>query len=157
LASLDIVLVAVHSHFALSEREQTARVVRALRHPAVQILGHPMGRLIGEREPVRLDFDEVLRVAAAEGVLLEINAQPARLDLDDVAARAAIEQGIPLVVNTDAHSTAELGFMRWGVDQARRAWATAGAIANTRRLTAFRKLLRTPRSRRGKRRPGKAA
>jgi DNA polymerase (family 10) len=156
LAGVDVVLAAVHSHFDLSEREQTARVIRALRHPAVQILAHPTGRLIGERGPIRLDFDEICTVAAAEGVLLEINAQPTRLDLDDVAARAAIELGIPLVINTDAHSTAELGFMRWGVDQARRAWATADHIANTRRLAEFRKLLR-PRHPGAKRRSGRRA
>jgi DNA polymerase (family X) len=141
LAALDVVLVSVHSHFELSLREQTRRVLRALRHPAVQIFGHPTGRLIGEREAIRLDLEEVYRVAAAEGILLEVNAQPSRLDLDDVAARAAVEQGARLVISTDAHATAELGFMRWGVDQARRAWATAADVANTRGLTALLKLL----------------
>ncbi len=142
LAGLDLVLVSVHSHFELSAREQTKRLVRAIRHPAVQILAHPTGRMIGERAPIRLDLEELYEVAAAEGVLLEVNAQPSRLDLDDVAARAAVEHGVTLVINTDAHSTAELGFMRWGVDQARRAWATAGDVANTRSFNALLKLLR---------------
>ncbi len=142
LADLELVLVSVHSHFDLSEREQTRRVVRAMRHPAVQVLAHPTGRLIGEREAIRLDREAIYRVACAEGVLLEVNAQPARLDLDDVSARAAVGHGAVLIVNSDAHSVAELAFMRWGVDQARRAWATATDVANTRRLPEFMKLLR---------------
>ncbi len=142
LSGLDLVLASVHSHFELSEREQTKRVLRAIRHPAVRILAHPTGRMIGERAPIRLDLEEVLAAAVEEGVLLEVNAQPARLDLDDVAAHTALERGITLVISTDAHSTAELGFMRWGVDQARRAWATAGDIANTRSLDGLLKLLR---------------
>ena len=91
---------------------------------------------------MRLNLDEIAKVAAAEGVLLELNAQPARLDLDDLAALAAAEQGVTLVLNTDAHAVAELNFMRWGVDQARRAWVTADQIANTRTLPALLKLLR---------------
>jgi len=146
LAGLDLVIVSVHSHFELSAREQTRRLIRALRHPAVQILAHPTGRMIGARAPIRADLDELWRVAAAEGVLLEVNAQPTRLDLDDVTARTAVTRGAKLVINTDAHSTAELGFMRWGVDQARRAWATASDIANTRSLSGFLKLLRQRRS-----------
>ena len=142
LGGLDVVFAAIHSHFDLPEREQTRRVLRALRNPAVQVLAHPTGRLIGQRPPIRLDLDEVWEVAAGEGVLLEVNAQPSRLDLDDLAARAAIEHGVTLVIDTDAHAVAELGFMRWGVDQARRAWATPGNVANTRGLTALLKLLR---------------
>ncbi len=131
LAGLDVVVASVHSHFELGEGEQTRR-----------ILGHPTGRLIGERAPIRFDFEELCRVAASEGILLEINAQPTRLDLDDLSARAAMEKGVTLVVGSDAHAVAELGFMRWGVDQARRAWATAANVANTRSLAALLKLLR---------------
>ncbi|HEX7025281.1 MAG TPA: PHP domain-containing protein, partial [Gemmatimonadales bacterium] len=141
LDGLDVVLVSVHSHFELPEREQTRRILRAIRHPAVHILAHPAGRLIGERAPIRFDLEEVSRVAASEGVLLEVNAQPNRLDLDDVSARAAIERGAMLVIGSDAHAVAELGFMRWGVDQARRAWATKPNIANTRSLDSLLKLL----------------
>ena len=142
MAGLDLVIVSVHSHFELSSREQTRRLVRALRHPGVHILAHPTGRMIGTRAPIRADFEEVYRVAREEGVLLEVNGQPTRLDLDDVAARAAVARGVGLVINTDAHSTAELGFMRWGVDQARRAWATAADIANTRSRSGLLKLLK---------------
>lgn len=134
LAALDLVVVSVHGGFDLGEREQTARVIRALRHPAVDILGHPTGRLIGRRGGVRLDLEQVCRAAVDRGVLLEVNAQPDRLDLDDLAAHAALDWGATLVVSTDAHAVAELGFMHWGVDQARRAWATKARVANTRPL-----------------------
>jgi DNA polymerase (family X) len=147
LAGLDLVLVSVHSHFELSTREQTKRVLRAIRHPAVQILAHPTGRIIGERAPIRLDLEELYDAAASEGILLEVNAQPSRLDLDDLAAHAAVEQGVTLVIDTDAHSTAELGFMRWGVDQARRGWVTSGQVANTRSLDSLLKLLQRRRRR----------
>ena len=134
LAAMDLVVISVHSAFDLSEREQTRRIVRALRHPAVDVLGHPTGRLIGRRGALKLDLDQVYRAAVEHGVLLEVNAQPDRLDLDDLAVRAALERGATLAISTDAHATAELGFMRWGVDQARRGWATRDRVANTRPL-----------------------
>jgi len=134
LAMFDIVLVSLHSSFGLSPAKQTARITRALRHPRVHIFAHPHARLINGRAGARFDLDEVCRVAAGEGVLLEINAQPERLDLDDIAARRAQELGASFVIDTDAHSTEELGFMRWGVDQARRGWIERKRVANTRTL-----------------------
>jgi DNA polymerase (family 10) len=142
LGELDVVIVAVHSKFNLSRAAMTRRIVRALRHPYVQILAHPTGRLIGTREPYLFDFDEILKVAAAHGVALEINAQPERLDLDDVQARAAQEAGVALVISTDAHRIEELNCMRYGVDQARRAWCEARHVLNTRPLAELRKALR---------------
>jgi DNA polymerase (family 10) len=141
LAALDLVVVSVHSAFDLSERDQTRRVLRAIQHPAVDVLAHPTSRLIGRRGPLRLDLEQVARVAAEREVLLEVNAQPDRLDLDDVAVRAALDAGATLVISTDAHAVAELGFMRWGVDQARRGWAERARVANARPLTALLKLL----------------
>ena len=141
LAALDLVCVSIHSAFDLGERDQTRRVLAALRHPSVDVLGHPTGRLIGRRGPIRLDLDQVAAAAADHGVLLEVNGQPDRLDLDDVAARAVTGRGARLVVSTDAHAVAELGFMRWGVDQARRGWARREDVANTRPLTGLLKLL----------------
>jgi DNA polymerase (family 10) len=141
LAELDLVVISLHSALALPRREQTRRVLRALRHPAVDILGHPTARLLGRRAAVELDLDEVFRVAAGQGVMLEVNGQPDRLDLDDLAIQAALKHGVRLVISTDAHATAELGFMRWGVDQARRGWATAASVANTRTLAALLPLL----------------
>lgn len=141
LASLDLVVVSIHSALGLSRTDQTRRVLEALAHPAVDILGHPTARLLGKRPPMALDLEPIFRAAAAHGVILEVNAQPDRLDLDDVAVRAALEQGVKLAISTDAHSTAELGFMRWGVGQARRGWAGAKAVVNTRPLAQLRSLL----------------
>jgi DNA polymerase (family 10) len=141
LAALDVVVVSIHSGFDLPEREQTRRVLRALSHPSVDILGHPTGRLIGRRGGIRLTLQQIFKAAAEHGVLLEINAQPDRLDLDDRCARAALECGATLVINTDAHAVAELGFMRWGVDQARRGWVGRARVANTRTLARLGKLL----------------
>ena len=142
LAELDVVIVAVHSKFNLSRPAMTRRIIRALKHPHVQILAHPTGRLIGQREPYQLDFDEILKAAAEYGVALEINAQPERLDLDDVQARAAQEAGVALVISTDAHRIEELNCMRYGVDQARRAWCEARHILNTRPLAGLQQALR---------------
>ena len=141
LAALDIVLVSVHSHFRLPRPEQTARVLRALRHPAVDALAHPTARLIGRRAPIALDLDAVCAAAADEGKMLEVNAQPERLDLDDVATHLAVQRGVTLTLGTDAHAAGELGFMRWGVDQARRGWATKHDVANTRPLAKLVALL----------------
>jgi DNA polymerase (family 10) len=142
LAELDVVIAAVHSMFNLSRSAMTKRIIRALRHPHVQILAHPTGRLIGKREPYQLDFDQILKAAADHGVALEINAQPERLDVDDVQARAAHEAGVPLVISTDAHRIEELSYMCYGVDQARRGWCEARHVLNTRPLAELRKALR---------------
>ncbi len=141
LASLDVVVASVHSKFSMSRDAMTTRIVRALRHPRVHILGHPTGRLIGRREPYALDMEEVMKVAREEGVLLEINAQPDRLDLNDQHIAMAREAGVKMVVSTDAHRIEELLFMRYGVDQARRGWCEPAHIANTLPLRAFRALI----------------
>jgi DNA polymerase (family 10) len=142
LAELDVVVAAVHSKFNLSRAAMTKRIVRALQHPHVQILGHPTGRLIGRREPYQVDLEQIFAAAADQGVALEINAQPERLDLDDVQARAAHEAGVHLVISTDAHRVEELGCMRYGVDQARRGWCEAHHVLNTLSLTQLRSSLR---------------
>ena len=131
LAGLDLVLVSLHSRFELSEEEQTARVVRALEHPEVNIFCHPTARLINRRKPVALDIDAVLRRAAALGVAVELNCNPHRLDLKDSHLMLARELGCRIVVNTDAHRTGELDLMRYGVEQARRAWLEPGNVLNT--------------------------
>jgi DNA polymerase (family 10) len=143
LASLDVVLVSLHSSLALSPERQTARIVRALRNPHVNVFAHPTARLINGRRGAQFDLDEVCRVAAGEGVLLEVNAQPERLDLDDINARRAQELGASFMIDTDAHSPAELRFMRWGVDQARRGWVEEKRVANTLPLRELLALLRT--------------
>ena len=132
LAQLDLVQVSIHSRFKMSREDMTARIVRAVRHPLVHILGHPTGRLIGERAAYEVDMDAVLQAARAAGVAVEINASPSRLDLNDVHARRARDLGIPITISTDAHAIAHLDFMRYGVAVARRAWLTAADILNTR-------------------------
>jgi DNA polymerase (family 10) len=141
LALLDVVLVSVHSKFHMSETGMTERVLRALRHPRVHIFSHPTGRILGRREPYPIDMAQVARAAKDLGVLLEINAQPDRLDLNDVHAKMAREAGARFVISTDAHRVADLDFMRYGVDQARRGWLSAEDVANTRPLEKLRKLL----------------
>jgi len=131
LGRLDLVLASVHSRLDLPADRQTERVLTALRHPAVQLLAHPTGRLIGRREPMRLDLDAVLDCAAEHGVALELNAHPDRLDLRDTHLIEARRRGIRIAINTDAHRCADLGLMRYGVDQARRAWLGPEDVLNT--------------------------
>jgi DNA polymerase (family 10) len=131
LRQLDIVLVSVHSRFKMTREEMTARIVRAVRHPLVQVLAHPTGRLIGERAAYDLDMEAVLLAARQAGTAVEINASPSRLDLNDVHARRAKDLGIPVVISTDAHAIGHLDYMRFGVSVARRAWLTPREILNT--------------------------
>lgn len=147
LRQLDLVQVSIHSRFKMSQEEMTARIVRAVQHPLVHILGHPTGRLIGERAAYELDMEAVLVAARAAGTAVEINASPSRLDLNDLHARRAKDLGIPIVISTDAHTIAHLDFMRFGVSVARRAWLTPGDILNTRPLKQLLSWLEEKRSR----------
>lgn len=131
LAEMDIVVASVHSHFAQPMEEMTARVLRALENPHVQILGHPTGRKVLGREPYAIDMNAVLRRAAELGVAVEHNASPARADLNDLHLKLAKEHGCKIVVDTDAHATEELDQMRYGITQLRRAWLTKGDLLNT--------------------------
>jgi DNA polymerase (family 10) len=137
LDRLDVVVVSVHSLMQMPRAEMTRRVIRAIEHRAVHVLGHPTGRRLGRREPYEIDLDAVFRAAAALGVAVEINSLPQRLDLNDVHVRRAKELGVTIVVDTDAHSTRALRFMAHGVDQARRGWLTADDVLNTRSLDAL--------------------
>lgn len=131
LGELDVVIASVHSALRQDQETITNRVVRAMRNPHVHILGHPSGRLLGQREATRLDLDRVLQVAAETGTILEVNATPNRLDLDDVHIRQAIHLGAELAINSDAHNTDGLEAMAYGVATARRGWAEARHIVNT--------------------------
>jgi DNA polymerase (family X) len=142
LEKLDVVVAAVHSHFDLPRKAQTERVVRALENRHVSILAHPTGRLIGQREPYDIDMDAVISAARKAGCYHEINAEPDRLDLNDLHAHAAKLAGVKLAVSTDAHSVDAFQCMRFGIDQARRAWLTANDVLNTRPLAELRKLLK---------------
>jgi DNA polymerase (family X) len=141
LARLDVIIIAVHSHFDLPQARQTRRILRALERPHVSILAHPTGRLIGEREPYAIDFERVLAAARARGCCLEVNGQPSRLDLDDVHVKAARDQGVMLSIGSDAHSAAQFANLEDGVRQARRGWARRADVINTRPIAAVRKLL----------------
>jgi len=142
LEKLDVVVASVHSFFDLPREAQTERVVRAMANRHVSIIGHPTGRLIGEREPYEIDMDRVLSAARDFGCFLEINAQPERLDLNDIHAHAAKSKGVKLAVSTDSHTTNSFDYIRFGIDQARRAWLTADDVINTRPLPELRRLLK---------------
>src|SRR5439155_465424 len=132
LAQLDVVGIAVHSHFNLPRREQTERIIRAMRNPHADILFHPTGRVIARREPYDVDIEAVIAAAKETGTVLELDAYPERLDLRDEHVRRATEAGVPIVIDSDAHSVKHLGFPRaYGVDQARRRRATAKDVLNT--------------------------
>jgi DNA polymerase (family X) len=131
LARFDYVTASVHSAFRQGSDRLTARIVGAIENPHVDAIGHPTGRMMGRRGSYALDLERVFERAAATGTLLEVNSQPARLDLNDAMARRALDAGVRLVIGSDAHTVAGLGFIRYGVMVARRAAAGPDAIANT--------------------------
>jgi DNA polymerase (family 10) len=142
LAQLDWIVASLHSSFRLGEKEQTERMIRAMEHPLVDLIGHPTGRLIERREPYPLDIDAVAAAAVRTGTFLEINANPDRRDLNELNARRAVEAGAMIVIDSDAHWTRTLVNMQYGVATARRAWLTPENVANTRpwpELDALRK------------------
>ncbi|MFB0556556.1 MAG: DNA polymerase/3'-5' exonuclease PolX [Dehalococcoidia bacterium] len=131
LSGLDIVIGAVHSAMNQSEERMTKRVLGAIENPDVDVIAHPTCRLLGEREPIAIDLEAIFKAAVKNNKVLEINAMPDRLDLNDVHTFRARELGIKLAIETDAHSIAHLGFMRFGVSVARRAWCEPQHILNT--------------------------
>ncbi|HEX7082592.1 MAG TPA: DNA polymerase/3'-5' exonuclease PolX [Gaiellaceae bacterium] len=137
LATLDWVVASVHSRF---DEDPTDRVCAAMENPYVDCIGHVTNRKIGKREPSAIDLERVLEQALATGTFLEIDSQPDRLDLTDVHARAAREAGVKVVIDSDAHETGPLGFVEFGVGQARRAWMTRDDIVNTRSWPQVQKL-----------------
>lgn len=130
LASLDLVVASLHTSLRQPREKVTERVINAIRNPHVDIIGHPTGRLIPDREGADLDMEAILNAAAETGVALEINAHPSRLDLDDVYARRAKELGIPISINTDSHSEEDFDNLFYGVAIARRAWLTRNDVIN---------------------------
>ena len=132
LARLDWVIASIHTSFGMAEQAMTERMIAAIEHPLVRAIGHPTGRKIEQREPYALDMEAVFAAAARTGTMLEINANPDRRDLSDVHARAAVEAGVRIVIDSDAHRVSTLANMEWGIATARRAWITAEQVANTR-------------------------
>ena len=131
LQRLDVVIASVHSHFNLTQGEMTRRLCRALDCPAVNLLGHPTGRVLFKRDSYPVDLAEVMRVARENLVCLELNSHPKRLDLNDINCRMARDQGVLLSVNSDCHSLRAFAMLRFGVYTARRGWLTADDVINT--------------------------
>ncbi len=131
LAELDLVIASLHVSLRQPREEVTRRLINAIRNPHVDIIGHPSGRLLPNREGADLDWETVLREAQLHNIILEINANPTRLDLDEIYARRAAEMGILLSINTDAHSPLDFELAEYGVSVARRAWINAAQVFNT--------------------------
>jgi DNA polymerase (family 10) len=130
LEKLDVVGVSVHSFFRLPKKEQTERVLRAVRNPHADIFFHPTGRLIGKRDPIDIDIDEVIRAAKETGTVLEVNSYPDRLDLKDDHVRKAIEVGVKISIDSDAHAPDHFRLLEYGISQARRGWAEKKDVVN---------------------------
>lgn len=131
LRDMDIVVASLHTALRQDRARITERLLRAIENHHVDIIGHPTGRIVPDREGADLDMETVFRAAAEHGVALEINANPARLDLDDVYARRAVELGCLIAINTDAHHPHDFGLAHFGIGTARRAWLTAENVINT--------------------------
>jgi DNA polymerase (family 10) len=141
LAGLDLIVASVHTSLRQDPAQITQRVMNALHHPYVDVIGHPSGRLLGEREASAVDLDAVIITAAQTGTALEVNSIPNRLDLDDVHVRRALELGVKIAIDSDAHHPDGLDSLPYGLATARRGWATASNVLNTLtldELTAWR-------------------
>lgn len=142
LKELDIRVCSVHYHLNLSRDKQTRRILKAMENPCFNILGHPTGRMIGQRKGIDIDMETIMKAASENGCFMELNAQPDRLDLSDTHCRMVREFGVKIAVSTDAHSRGTLDFMRFGAGQARRGWITARDVINTRDCDDLLELLR---------------
>lgn len=149
LAGFDFVVASVHSRFNMTREEATTRIIRAVENPYTNILGHVTGRLLLRREGYPIDHEKVIDACAANGVAIEINANPRRLDLDWRWVRRATDRGVLISINPDAHSIDELYFMRWGVGVARKGWLTADQCLNAKSLDEFASWLEEQRTRQG--------
>lgn len=142
LEKLDFVAAAVHSHFNLGERENTERILKALENPNVNMLCHPTTRQIKKREPIEIDLTRIIKVAKDNGKILDVDSYPDRLDLKDEYIRKAVVIGAKLGISSDSHNIHHLRFLELGIAQARRGWATAQDVLNTRDVREFYKSLR---------------
>jgi DNA polymerase (family 10) len=137
LAKLDFVVASLHYSLRQERSEITQRLLNAIRNPHVDLIGHPRGQLIPNREPADLDMDAVFEAARQHGTALEINSNPHRLDLEAQFARRAVELGIPLSINTDAHRESDMDLMYFGILTARRGWVEATSVLNTWTVERF--------------------
>jgi DNA polymerase (family X) len=142
MAELDVVVASLHASHRLNADDQTRRLCAAMENPHVDIIGHPTGRMLGRREAYPLHMEAVIEKALETGTVLEVSGQPNRLDLRDANVRLAVDAGVKLAVDTDAHTRAALDYMRFGVMNARRGWATADDVVNTREWPELKQLLK---------------
>jgi DNA polymerase (family 10) len=142
LAKLDVVGASVHSHFNLSVKEQTTRIIRAVENPNVDVLFHPTGRRIGRREAYKVDMGEIVMAAKRVGAVLEVDAYPDRLDLHDEHVRMAVKAGVKLAIDSDAHSPEHFPYLEYGIAQARRGWAKRKDVINAWPLEKMRAMLK---------------
>ena len=150
LAELDWVIGSVHSAMDQESATMTERIIKAMRNPHISAIGHPSTRRIGERRPIEADFEAIFRAAADTGTAMEINSNPERLDLKDSHVYRARELGVPLVIDTDAHTTEAMGNLRYGVAIARRGWCEARHILNTMSAANFLAYLKMPKQERAR-------
>jgi DNA polymerase (family X) len=142
LAELDFVVASVHTSFGIGEKAMTERIVRAIHNPHVRTIGHPTGRILNRREPYEVNVSRLIQEAAATGTALELNSYPDRLDLAAPYVREAVNAGVKITIDTDAHDERALAFARFGVSQARRAWVEKGSVVNCLPWTGFAEYLR---------------
>jgi DNA polymerase (family 10) len=141
LAGLDFVIASLHTALGQPREQVTERLLNAIRNPHVDMIAHPSGRLMPDRTGADLDMDRIFRAAVETGTILEINANPQRLDLHDVHVRRALELGVTLAINCDAHHSDHFEFVRYGVATAQRGWATAPDVVNTWPVEKFAELI----------------
>ncbi|MDI6717834.1 MAG: DNA polymerase/3'-5' exonuclease PolX [Patescibacteria group bacterium] len=142
LEKLDIVGASIHSQFNLSKEEQTKRIIKAIKNKNVDIICHPTGRILNQRPAYELDIDEIIKAAKRTNTVLEINAYPNRLDLKDKHIKKCVQAGVKLVISTDLHASIQMDYLKWGIAQARRGWATKSDIINARPLEKMLKMLK---------------
>lgn len=142
LKELDIVVAAIHYKFNLTREDQTERILRAMDNPYLNIIAHPTGRLINEREPYDIDLEKIMQKAKENNCILEINSQPSRLDLNDLNSRKAKEMGVKLVISTECTQHNAVCFMRFGIGQARRGWIEKNNVINTRNINQLKKIIK---------------
>lgn len=142
LKKLDYVIAGIHSSMKMDKEKMTERIIKAMKNPNVDIISHPTGRILKQRDEYQIDFEKILKIAKQTNTILEINSSPSRLDLKDVNIKKAKNMGVKMVINTDSHHRDQLRFIRFGISQARRGWAEKKDIINTKPLSKLLKFFR---------------
>jgi DNA polymerase (family X) len=143
LAELDFVVASIHTSFNVGEEAMSERIVRAMNNPYVRTIAHPTGRILNRREPYAVDVSRLIREARATNTALELNAYPDRLDLSVPYVREAVDAGVSITIDTDAHDETALSFAKFGVAQARRAWVEKESVINCLPWAAFEEYLKS--------------